>query len=313
MRKLFFLILFLTPLFLLAQDNEECRISLKGLSASQGQAGSPLALYGTWGLTQGEKIPVINKGGMNVLEVIDWSPTLIQARVPQHLPPGDYKVGVYCHPVEGGTRSSGFKTFTILGSGDREQKRPVAQSHQPQKKAPSSTSLPSPSASDNESPLDGLLEEFGLADTHIKDYWYYFFLLLLIPIFRSRRDENPSLHGYSSRQEPSTKPTFTAWKGSLVGTPFSVEQYSDETITVEIELPVGMDFQTEVNPLTSMSVPKKIERDVLKLLALGAVYIDVNFNTNRVAAEFPIENGVLSNDKAKKIAFHLVAIKKIIS
>jgi len=100
----------------LAQSGQSCGINLASLSKSSGYPGDTFVMNGTWGPTQGTKIPCINMGGMNVLEVVTWTATKLTVRVPPGLAPGAYQVGVYCEPLTGGVTvySSGWKTFTIL-------------------------------------------------------------------------------------------------------------------------------------------------------------------------------------------------------
>ncbi len=308
MRKLFFFFL-LTPLTLFAQLDDECRISLKELSHTEGQPGSQLVLYGTWGPSQGRKIPVINRGGMNTLEVLSWSPTVIETRIPHDLPPGDYKVGVYCKALKGATRSSGFRSFTILSGFSKtvdSQKAKKAPSQEPPVSSPTSST-------NGSSALEDFLNKFGISDFHFEDYWYYLFLLLLIPMFRAKEIAPPSLKDYQTPQQQSPQQQFTGWKDTVAGNPFTVEQYSEEYITVEIDLPPSLNFRAEIDTQTSTSVPKQIEEEAIQIFALGAVYLDVNHNTNRIAAEFPLENGALTRTEAKRIASSLVAMKKKIS
>lgn len=101
------------PLFCYA-DYKPCYITLYNLSAQSGPPGTEIVLYGVWGHTQGKKIPVINKGKMNKLEVISWLPSRITARIPENLLAGNYKVGVYCNDLsEGGAYSSGWVDFEV--------------------------------------------------------------------------------------------------------------------------------------------------------------------------------------------------------
>ncbi|MDX1431884.1 MAG: hypothetical protein R3286_05490 [Gammaproteobacteria bacterium] len=96
---------------------EPCGVRLDGVSTSSGRVGDVLVLHGAWGESQGKKIPVINRGGMHRLEVVAWSADAIVARVPADLGAGRYRVGVYCNDFsEGGTYSSGFTDFLVLGT-----------------------------------------------------------------------------------------------------------------------------------------------------------------------------------------------------
>jgi hypothetical protein len=94
---------------------QPCGIRLNSLSHTSGAPGDVFKLYGSWGPTQGTKIPCINKGGMNRLIVLHWSSSAIKVKIPAGLLPGAYKVGVYCNELsEGGSYSSGWKDFKVI-------------------------------------------------------------------------------------------------------------------------------------------------------------------------------------------------------
>ncbi len=99
---------------------KKCAISISSLSKTTGKPGDVIKLYGNWGKAQGEKIPRINRGRANDLEVLSWSSSVIKARIPESLEPGSYKVGVYCNDPydmrKGGSYSSGWLDFEISNS-----------------------------------------------------------------------------------------------------------------------------------------------------------------------------------------------------
>lgn len=97
---------------------EPCGARLHGLSRESGAPGDEFAMFGVWGRTQGPKLPVINRGGQNKLEVVEWRHHELRVRVPQGLRPGKYRVGLYCNPLsQGGTYGSGFLDFEVLPAG----------------------------------------------------------------------------------------------------------------------------------------------------------------------------------------------------
>jgi hypothetical protein len=97
-------------------SGQPCGISLTSLSATSGMPGGTFEMIGTWGPSQGTKIPCINMGGMNKLEVVSWSSTVLKVRIPAGLSPGKYRVGVYCGPLQPGvsTYSSGWLDFEVI-------------------------------------------------------------------------------------------------------------------------------------------------------------------------------------------------------
>jgi len=74
------------------------------------------------------------------------------------------------------------------------------------------------------------------------------------------------------------------------GVEFTADMYSDDTVTVEIELEEEPEGSFELNARKGAvtEMPKgEPGRIAAELLSLGADYIDAGFNTERVAAEFP--------------------------
>lgn len=83
--------------------------------------------------------------------------------------------------------------------------------------------------------------------------------------------------------------TFKPFDGVCGGVEYVADSYDPTTVTVEIETPGGLAKELEVNarsrrpPLPDDGRAVEVEG----LLRLGADYIDVGYNTDRVAAEFP--------------------------
>lgn len=97
------------------KNYEPCGISLKSISKVSGFPGDTIELFGHWGESQGEKLPCINKGKSNDLEVISWSNLIVKVKIPQGLDAGVYKIGVYCNDLSrGGTYSTVWTDFKIF-------------------------------------------------------------------------------------------------------------------------------------------------------------------------------------------------------
>lgn len=94
-----------------------CGIKFTSMSKNSGYPGNTFKMYGTWGATQGTKIPCINKGKLNKLIVLSWSNSRLKVRIPTYLTPGVYRVGVYCRYPSRKTYGTIWKNFTILRSG----------------------------------------------------------------------------------------------------------------------------------------------------------------------------------------------------
>ena len=79
-----------------ASHSHRCDIKLFGASKATARPGETLDLYGIWSAPQGQKVPVIMSRDPYRLTVIAWHDTLVKARLPDNLPPGRYRIGVYC-------------------------------------------------------------------------------------------------------------------------------------------------------------------------------------------------------------------------
>ena len=91
-------------------------MSVSRLSTDTVHPGETFEMYGRWGAPARNKVPVINKGKRNDLEVVAWTADTLTLRVPAGLPAGRYKTGVYCfpEPPEKAWYSSGFKSIRVL-------------------------------------------------------------------------------------------------------------------------------------------------------------------------------------------------------
>jgi len=98
-------------------EAKPCGIRFTSMSKNSGYPGDTFYMYGTWGTTQGTKLPCINKGRLNKLIVLSWSNSKLKVRIPTYLTPGVYRVGVYCRYPSQKTYGTIWKNFTILRSG----------------------------------------------------------------------------------------------------------------------------------------------------------------------------------------------------
>lgn len=116
---------------------EPCGISLISISKVAGYPGDTIELFGQWGDSQGEKLPLINKGKPHDLEVISWSNSIIKAKIPQDLDAGVYRVGVYCNDLsKGGTYGTVFNEFEIIAQVAVEESTPQMPMHPTPQNAP---------------------------------------------------------------------------------------------------------------------------------------------------------------------------------
>lgn len=118
------------------------------------------------------------------------------------------------------------------------------------------------------------------------------------------------------------------WGGNIDGETFVVNFYGNDITTIEVGLDTKLVAPLEINlreysdlfsQLTGLfkNIPKehlkgyaKIISEVKTLLEMGTNYIDLGYNTNRIAAEFPIPPAQMPKDMAEEAAGYLVSIKK---
>lgn len=124
---------------------KDCGIRLDSVSPAAGAPGQELQLAGKWGDVQGSKLPVLNKGNPNKLEILSWTDELIRARIPGSLQPGTYRLGVYCGLSQGNPYSTDWRDFEVLLPGS-EAPRGAARSQR--REEPSAPPPPRPGAED---------------------------------------------------------------------------------------------------------------------------------------------------------------------
>jgi hypothetical protein len=117
------------------------------------------------------------------------------------------------------------------------------------------------------------------------------------------------------------------WSAQAHGVTYEACLYSEETATIEVATPEKLAAPLEVNAREKTpdlgNDPRKGE--VKALLDLGVDYIDIGFNTDRVAAELPcrrfaservetlegrnVRRVVISKELAAKIVGHLLRLR----
>lgn len=100
---------------------------------------------------------------------------------------------------------------------------------------------------------------------------------------------------------------FEPFQGEHDGISYTAESLEPTTVTVSIEIRGGLSRALEVNARRSRPAMKADGREgeIEALLRLGADYIDIGFNTNRVAAEFPVNTVKMARPLAERAASHL--------
>ncbi len=314
------------PLAAVAADYRPCGVRLDALNAVKGSPGDTFEMRGSWGGAQGEKIPAINKGNMNRLEVVEWGEAAIKVRLPKGLGPGVYKVGVYCNDLSrGGSYASGWMDFEVTGAKEAGATAPESRNIPPEKAAPQTPEarpeasrplLPRAISGGKAAFQEGVYIGVGAA---------VFLIFVVFLILKKRSVSTVRMPGAgapgSSGPAPMARPE--EFKGEYNGVEYVVACYgvkpgkggakSEPIVTVEIYTEGELKKPLEVNTRKFFSVIADINdkraADIQAVIALGADYIDIGFNTSRVAAEVPVGRARVDRALAEKIVGHLISLR----
>ncbi len=328
-----------------AADYKPCGVRLDSLSVAKGAPGDTFEMRGSWGSAQGEKIPAINKGNMNRLEVIGWGESVIKARVPKGLGKGVYKAGVYCNELsKGGSYSSVWMDFEVTGAleakaGTARQAVPAAsKAVSPEKAEPEAVKpIPRPEPQAERPVLPRARTEEKPRDEGYKEGVYIgvgaavFFIFVLLLILKRRSVSTVKMPGggmtgtYGNESARFARPE--EFKGAYNGVEYVVACYGvkpgkdgtfkdgEPIVTVEIYTEGELKKPLEVNTRKFFSIiaDSRDERitDIQALVSLGADYIDIGFNTSRVAAEVPLGKARVDKALAERIVPHLIRLKEL--
>jgi len=101
------------------------------------------------------------------------------------------------------------------------------------------------------------------------------------------------------------------WEATYMGEDYTARSYDGVVMTVSIEIKDTLPIHQEINarierPELSQSA---IAGDINALLYLGANYVDIGYNTNWIAAEFPISTVKVDERLAKRAVTHLIRLR----
>lgn len=158
MEKLLFPLAFISFLLLAPAPGScggPCGILFTSMSQDRGAPGDEFEMYGTWGDSQGSKAPRINMGAAHPLEVVSWSDKSIRVKIPRGLPPGTYKVGVYCETGSARMYSSVWKDFKVTAGDPYRAAALISTSGGAPLAMPAAGTAPAPSAAGGKKELSG--------------------------------------------------------------------------------------------------------------------------------------------------------------
>ena len=100
------------------------------------------------------------------------------------------------------------------------------------------------------------------------------------------------------------------WQDDFQDITYSATSYDWVTVTIEFGLDKLLSRTVEINARDGKPTIENdnLKEDIEALLALGVIYIDIGFNTNRMAAEVPFAHINVDKSLAEKILPHLMNI-----
>jgi len=105
------------------------------------------------------------------------------------------------------------------------------------------------------------------------------------------------------------------FSGTVQKTQYNAESYDWETMTIEFNLPHILLHPVEINARRGKptNVDPELAKEVDALLQLGVNYIDISYNTARMAAEIPFKGRTVDKALANKIVRHLLKLRDLCS
>ena len=93
------------------------------------------------------------------------------------------------------------------------------------------------------------------------------------------------------------------WQGAVAGINYSATSYDWETVTIVFALDEALKRAMEINARNGKpeTVLAEFSQDVKALLDLGANYVDIGLNTNRMAAEISFAHIDVDKVLAEKV------------
>ncbi len=101
------------------------------------------------------------------------------------------------------------------------------------------------------------------------------------------------------------------WKDTYQGINYSATSYDWVTVTIEFGLdkPISRTIEIDAREGDSTIEDDNLKQDIENIFELGANYIDIGFNTDRMAAEVPFKHINVDKALAEKILSHLINIR----
>ena len=114
------------------------------------------------------------------------------------------------------------------------------------------------------------------------------------------------------------KAGFEPWSDKYEGVEYTVECLGDYdnvpfiTVWIKIDKPLKQSFEVNARGKAPVIPPEPVAPYVRELLDMGVNYIDINYNTDWIAAEVPETRATVDRDLAERMVKLLVGIRNAV-
>src|SRR3990172_8084643 len=111
------------------------------------------------------------------------------------------------------------------------------------------------------------------------------------------------------------KAGFEPWSDKYEGVEYAVECLGDYdgvpiiTVWIKIDKPLKKSFEVNAREKAPVIPPEPVAPHVRELLEMGVNYIDINYNTDWIAAEVPESKATVDRELAERIVKLLIGIR----
>ncbi|MFZ3072724.1 MAG: hypothetical protein WA162_05740 [Thermodesulfobacteriota bacterium] len=143
--------------------------------------------------------------------------------------------------------------------------------------------------------------------------------VIVIGFLLSKRSEAVEpRQGEAKTEKKTEKETrFEPWSDKYEGVEYTAEclgDYDGEpfiTVSIKVDKPLKQSFEVNARGKAPVIPPEPVAQYVRELLQMGVNYIDINYNTDWIAAEVPEGRATVDRELAERIVRLLVGIRNV--
>lgn len=121
-----------------------------------------------------------------------------------------------------------------------------------------------------------------------------------------------------TKKKAEKKPEFEPWSDKYEGVEYTAECLGDYdnvpfiTVWIKIDKPLKQSFEVNAREKAPVIPPEPVAPYVRELLDMGVNYIDINYNTDWIAAEVPETRATVDREFAERMVKLLVGIRNAV-